>query len=245
MKGKIALVTGGSRGIGRQIALSLAAQGANVAIFFAGNEKAAMDTKQEIESLGVSAMALQVDVSDAQAVEAAVKTVKETMGVIDIVVNNAGITMDKLCMRMSPSDFSRVIDVNLSGAFHVIRYCLPDMVRKRAGRIVNITSVAGIIGNAGQANYAAAKAGMIGMTKSVAREVAARNITVNCVAPGFIETDMTDALPESVREKAVTGIPMARIGSVQEIAQVVAFLCSDHAQYITGAVLPVDGGLSM
>ena len=245
LTGKNALITGASRGIGRAIALKLASEGANVAIVYAGNQAAAEETKALALENGVKAECYCCDVSDFDKVAQLVATVKEEFGGIDILVNNAGINRDKLAMQMKEADFDDVIATNLKGAFNTIRQVYPLMVRKRSGRILNISSVAGICGNAGQANYSAAKAGMIGLTKSIAKEVASRGITCNAIAPGFIATDMTDALPEKVREGALATIPMRRMGTPEEIAQVAAFLVSDAASYITGAVLQVDGGLNM
>lgn len=245
LTGKNALVTGASRGIGRAIALKLASEGANVAIVYAGNQAAAEETKALALENGVKAECYCCDVSDFDKVAQLVATVKEEFGGIDILVNNAGINRDKLAMQMKEADFDDVIATNLKGAFNTIRQVYPLMVRKRSGRILNISSVAGICGNAGQANYSAAKAGMIGLTKSIAKEVASRGITCNAIAPGFIATDMTDALPEKVREGALATIPMRRMGTPEEIADVAAFLVSDAASYITGAVLQVDGGLNM
>ena len=245
LTGKNALVTGASRGIGRAIALKLASEGANVAIVYAGNQAAAEETKALALENGVKAECYCCDVSDFDKVAQLVATVKEEFGGIDILVNNAGINRDKLAMQMKEADFDDVIATNLKGAFNTIRQVYPLMVRKRSGRILNISSVAGICGNAGQANYSAAKAGMIGLTKSIAKEVASRGITCNAIAPGFIATDMTDALPEKVKEGALATIPMRRMGTPEEIAQVAAFLVSDAASYITGAVLQVDGGLNM
>ena len=245
LTGKNALVTGASRGIGRAIALKLASEGANVAIVYAGNQAAAEETKALALENGVKADCYGCDVSDFDKVAQLVATVKEEFGGIDILVNNAGINRDKLAMQMKEADFDDVIATNLKGAFNTIRQVYPLMVRKRSGRILNISSVAGVCGNAGQANYSAAKAGMIGLTKSIAKEVASRGITCNAIAPGFIATDMTDALPEKVREGALSTIPMRRMGTPEEIAQVAAFLVSDAASYITGAVLQVDGGLNM
>ncbi|MBS5645336.1 MAG: 3-oxoacyl-[acyl-carrier-protein] reductase [Clostridiales bacterium] len=245
LTGKTALVTGASRGIGRAIALKLAGEGANVAIVYAGNQAAAEETKALALENGVKAECYCCDVSDFDKVAQLVATVKEEFGGIDILVNNAGINRDKLAMQMKEADFDDVIATNLKGAFNTIRQVYPLMVRKRSGRILNISSVAGVCGNAGQANYSAAKAGMIGLTKSIAKEVASRGITCNAIAPGFIATDMTDALPEKVKEGALATIPMRRMGTPEEIADVAAFLVSDAASYITGAVLQVDGGLNM
>ncbi len=245
MKGKIALVTGGSRGIGRAIALKLASLGADVAILYAGNAAAAEATVKDIEEMGVRAMALRCNVADFDEVTAAVAAVRETLGVIDVLVNNAGVTCDKLAMRMSAEEFDKVVSVNLNGAFHTIRATYADFVRKRAGRIINISSVSGLMGNPGQANYAASKAGVVGLTKSIARELAGRGITCNAVAPGFIQTDMTGAMNEETLKKAVEAVPVKRIGQPEDIAEAVAFLAGDVAGYITGEVLKVDGGMYM
>jgi 3-oxoacyl-[acyl-carrier protein] reductase len=243
MKGRVALVTGGSRGIGRAIALKLSSLGADVAILYAGREDAAREAVGLLERQGSRALAIQCDVSDYRQAEAAVKQVAETLGNVDILINNAGIVRDALAMRMSPEDFAAVVDVNLNGAFHMIRACLPALVRRSSGRIVNITSVAGLMGNAGQANYASSKAGLVGLTKAIAREVASRGITVNAVAPGFIETDMTGSMAPATLEKGISAVPMGRIGSVEDVANAVAFLAGDGAGYITGCVLKVDGGM--
>lgn len=236
---KVALVTGGSRGIGRAIARKLREDGCAVAILYAGNEQAAHEA---LES-GDCQLAIRCDVSDYQQVESAIAQITEQLGAVDILVNNAGITKDGLTMRMPIEDFTRVIEINLTGAFHLIRATMPQFVRRRSGRIINISSVSGMMGNAGQANYASAKAGMIGLTKSVAKELAPRGITVNAVAPGFVETDMTTAMNEQTLESAIGAVPMRRIGKPEDIANAVSFLASDSAGYITGSVIKVDGGL--
>lgn len=245
MRDKIALVTGGSRGIGRSIALRLNREGAHVAILYAGNETAAQETLAELLSHGGKAMAIQCDISNLLSVQEAFARIKLEWGTVDILINNAGITMDGLTPRMTPEAFDRVIQVNLSGAFYTIRTAYGDFLRKRWGRIINISSVSGLMGNPGQANYSAAKAGLIGLTKTIAKELAARNITCNAVAPGFIETDMTEKMGGELIEKVVQAIPMKRMGTADEIAAAVAFLCGEEAGYITGAVLQIDGGLYM
>ena len=245
LDGKTALVTGASRGIGRAIALRLAAEGASVAINYAGNTAKAEETKAAIEAAGGKAALFQADVSDSAQVEQMVASVTEVFGTIDILVNNAGITRDGLLMRMKEEDFDAVLDTNLKGIFHVTKAVSKLMMKKRAGRIVNMASVVGIMGNAGQTNYAAAKAGVIGFTKSAARELAARGITVNAVAPGFIATDMTAAMPEKAKEATLAAIPLRRMGEPEDVANAVAFLVSDQASYITGQVVKVDGGMVM
>ncbi len=245
MVGKVALVTGASRGIGKAIALTLAKQGADIALVYAGNKEAAEKTAEEIRALGRKVCAYQCDVADDAAVGEMMKNITKDLGNVYVLVNNAGITKDNLAIKMKAEDFSRVLDVNLSGAFHCIRHLYSSFLRQRGGRIINITSVAGIMGNAGQANYSAAKAGMIGLTKSIAKELAGRGITCNAIAPGMIETEMTDAMTDGAKESMISAIPMKRQGNVEEIAQVVAFLASEQASYITGTVIPVDGGLSM
>lgn len=245
LDGKTALVTGASRGIGRAIALRLAAEGASVAINYAGNTAKAEETKAAIEAAGGKAALFQADVSDSAQVEQMVAAVTEAFGTIDILVNNAGITRDGLLMRMKEEDFDAVLDTNLKGIFHVTKAVSKLMMKKRAGRIVNMASVVGIMGNAGQTNYAAAKAGVIGFTKSAAREFAARGITVNAVAPGFIATDMTAAMPEKAKEATLAAIPLRRMGEPEDVANAVAFLVSDQASYITGQVIKVDGGMVM
>ncbi|RRJ67709.1 3-oxoacyl-[acyl-carrier-protein] reductase [Paenibacillus oralis] len=245
LQGKTALVTGASRGIGRSIALALAAAGADVAVNYAGNEQAAAGVVAEIEALGVKAYAVKAHVGNSQQFEDMVKGMLDAWGRIDILVNNAGITRDNLIMRMKEEEFDQVIETNLKGVFNGIKAVTRPMMKQRSGRIINISSVVGVLGNAGQANYVAAKAGVIGLTKSSARELASRGITVNCIAPGFIETDMTDQLPEDLRQNMLAGIPLARLGQPEEIAKVAVFLASDGASYMTGQTLHVDGGMYM
>ena len=245
LDGKTALVTGASRGIGRAIALRLAAEGARVAINYAGNVKAAEEVKAAIEAAGGTAILCRADVADSAAVEAMVADVAKEFGAIDILVNNAGITRDTLLMRMKDEDFAKVLDTNLKGVFYCTKAVAKLMMKKRAGRIINMASVVGLVGNAGQTNYAAAKAGVIGFSKSAAKELASRGITVNAVAPGFIGTDMTADLPESVKEKALSDIPLGRAGQPEDVANAVLFLASDQASYITGQVVNVDGGMVM
>ena len=245
LEGKTALVTGASRGIGRAIALQLAAEGAKVAINFAGNTAKAEEVKAEIESKGIEALLVQANVADSEAVDEMVKKVADTWGKIDILVNNAGITRDGLLMRMKDADFDDVISTNLKGVYNCTKAVSKLMIKQRSGRIVNMASIVGITGNAGQTNYAAAKAGIIGFSKSAAKEFAARGITVNVVAPGLIETDMTAVLSDNLKETMLKDIPLGRIGKPEDIAQAVKFLVSDEAAYITGQVLRVDGGMSM
>ncbi len=242
---RTALVTGGSRGIGRAIAVRLAQEGCDVAIVYAGNEQAAQQTAQMVEECGCRSLCLQCDVSDPEQSQKAVERVLETFGKIDVLVNNAGIVRDSLVMSMTEEDFEQVIRTNLNGAFYMIKNTYRQFVRRRAGRIINISSVSGVMGNAGQANYAAAKAGLIGLTKSVAKELAGRNITCNALAPGFIRTDMTEAMPEKILAGVQEQIPCRRMGTPEEIAAAAAFLAGEQAGYITGQVLCVDGGLSM
>lgn len=245
LDGKIALVTGGSRGIGRAIALRLAEEGAKVAINYAGNQTAAEEVKAIIEQHGGTAMIIQTDVSDSTAAAEMVARVHEELGGLDILVNNAGITRDTLLVRMKDEDFDAVINTNLKGIYACTKAAAKFMTKQRSGRIVNLSSVVGEIGNIGQTNYAAAKAGVIGFSKSAAKEFAARHVTVNVVAPGFIDTDMTAVLKDSIREKLIEGIPLGALGKPEHVADAVLFLVSDAASYITGQVLNVDGGMVM
>lgn len=245
LDGKVALVTGASRGIGRAIAIRLAAEGAKVAINFAGNTEKAEAVKAEIEAAGGEALLVQANVADAAAVEEMVAKVVEAFGGIDVLVNNAGITRDGLLVRMKDEDFDAVLDTNLKGVFYCTKAVSKLMMKKRSGRIVNMTSVVGVNGNAGQTNYAAAKAGVIGFSKSAAKEFASRGITVNMVAPGFIDTDMTSVLSDKAKEAVLAGIPLQRMGTPENVADAVAFLVSDQAAYITGQVIHVDGGMVM
>jgi 3-oxoacyl-[acyl-carrier protein] reductase len=245
LSGKSALVTGGSRGIGRAIVLRLAAQGADVAFSYKGNASAAAATAADVEALGRRALAIQADASQMEAAESLVKAVLEAFGKVDILVNNAGITRDDLIMRMSPEAWREVLETNLYGAFWMTKAVTRPMLKARAGRIVNITSVSGQAGQTGQANYSAAKAGLIGLTKATARELASRSITVNAVAPGFVLTELTQDLPDALKDEITSRTPLGRFGTTEEIAHAVAFLASDEAAYITGQVLAVDGGLVM
>ncbi len=242
---KIAVVTGASRGIGRAIAIKLASLGAAVIINYNGSADKAAEVKEEIERLGGRADTRQCDVSDFQACSAFIQDIVKDYGRLDILVNNAGITRDGLLLKMSEEDFDAVLNTNLKGAFHTTRFAVRQMIRQRSGRIINLSSVVGVSGNAGQANYAASKAGVLGLTKAVAKEVASRGITVNAVAPGFIETDMTAKLTDKVKESISAQIPLGTFGKPEYVADAVAFLASDAACYITGQVLHVDGGMVM
>ena len=245
LTGKVALVTGASRGIGRQIALTLSEYGADVIVNYNGSREKAEEVVQEIESMGRKAAAVQCTVADFEACGKMVENMIAQFGHIDILVNNAGITKDNLMIKMSEADFDAVIETNLKGTFHMIKHMYRPFLKQKAGRIINLSSVTGILGNAGQANYAASKAGVIGLTKSVAKELAGRNITVNAVAPGYIDTDMTQAMTDTAKEAVLSQIPLKRAGTPKDIAEAVAFLASEKASYITGQVLSVDGGMAI
>lgn len=242
---KVAVVTGASRGIGKEIARTLALQGAIVIVNYCGSTGKAEETVQEIEAAGGRAEAMQCDVSDFKKAAEMMEYVVKKYQRVDILVNNAGITRDGLLMKMTEEDFDAVVNTNLKGAFHCIRHVARQMVKQRSGRIINISSVSGVLGNAGQVNYSASKAGIIGLTKSAARELASRGITVNAVAPGFIKTDMTEKLSDSVKEGVTAQIPLKAFGETKDVAYAVAFLASEEAGYITGQVLCVDGGMAM
>ena len=245
LDGKCALVTGASRGIGRAVALKLAEEGAKVALNFAGNEAAANEVRQEIEAAGGQAILVKADVANEAAVQEMVQKTADAFGRIDILVNNAGITRDGLLARMKEEDWDAVLSTNLKGVFLTTKAVAKLMMKQRAGRIVNMASVVGVTGNAGQANYSAAKAGVIGFTKTIAKELASRGVTANAVAPGFIDTDMTSVLSDKAKEAALTGIPLGRMGTPEDVAAAVLFLASDQASYVTGQVLHVDGGMVM
>ena len=242
---KCALITGATRGIGKQIAITLAKQGYNIALNYRKENEELENTKKEIEKIGVQILAVKGDVANFEDCENFVKQVIERFGQIDVLVNNAGITKDMLLMRMKKEDFEQVIDTNLVGTFNVTKNVVPYMMKARSGRIINISSVVGISGNAGQTNYSASKAGIIGFTKSLAKEIASRNILVNAVAPGFIETNMNDVLKDDVKQEIAKNIPLKRMGTAQDVANVVKFLASDDSSYITGQVINVDGGMLM
>ena len=245
LENKIAVVTGAGRGIGRGIALALAREGAMVVVNYNGSKERAEEVVRTIEEAGGKAAAIQCNISDFEAAKEFFANVVKEYGKIDILVNNAGITKDNLMMKMSEEEFQSVIQTNLAGTFHGVKFVTRPMMKQRQGRIINIASVSGVIGNMGQANYSASKAGVIGLTKAAAKELAPRNITVNAVAPGFVATEMTDVLSDSVKEAAVATIPLGRFGEVEDIAEAVVFLASDKAKYITGQVICVDGGIAI
>ncbi|MGV2641450.1 3-oxoacyl-[acyl-carrier-protein] reductase [Clostridium perfringens] len=245
LKDKVAIVTGGTRGIGRAIALKLADHGANIVINYRNSDKEAEELKAILEEKGVKVLTVKCDISNFEDSKNLMDKCKEVFGKIDILVNNAGITKDTLIMRMKEEDFDNVIDVNLKGTFNCAKHVSAIMLKQRFGKIINMTSVVGIAGNAGQVNYAASKAGVIGLTKSLAKELGSRGITVNAVAPGFINTDMTASLSEKVKEEASKNIPLKRLGDPEDVANLVGFLASDAANYITGQVINVDGGMVM
>lgn len=245
LAGQTAIVTGASRGIGREIAITLAKKGANIVINFSGNEEAASETVRLCMENGVKAFSYKADVSKIEECEAMFEKAVQEFGSVEILVNNAGITKDKLLIAMSDEDFSDVININLKGTFNCTKLAAKLMMKKRYGRIINLSSVVGVRGNAGQVNYSASKAGVIGMTKSAAKELASRNITVNAVAPGFIETDMTEVLSDKVKENMINEIPLKRAGSVEDVANAVAFFASVNSSYITGQVMCVDGGMAV
>lgn len=245
LSGKVALITGASRGIGAQIAKTLAFYGADVIVNYNGSKEKAEEVVEEIKRNGGSAKAVQCSVTDFEACGAMITSLVEEYGHIDILVNNAGITKDNLVMKMTAEDFDSVIDTNLKGTFYTIKHLYRTFLKQRSGKIINMSSVTGILGNAGQANYASSKAGVIGLTKSMARELASRNINVNAVAPGYIDTDMTAAMTNTAKEATLNQIPLKRVGTPQDIAEAVAFLASDKASYITGQVISVDGGMNI
>lgn len=245
LRKKTALITGASRGIGRAIALELGKHGANIAVNYAGNEKKAQEVVDELLQLGVKAFKIQADVSNESNVKEMIKEVIKQFGGLDILVNNAGVTKDNLLMRMKEAEFDQVINTNLKGVFLCTKAVTRQMMKQKAGRIVNVASIVGVSGNPGQANYVAAKAGVIGLTKTTAKELASRNILVNAVAPGFISTDMTDALTEEQRDEMLSMIPLAKLGTPEDVARVVRFLASSDANYITGQTIHIDGGMVM
>jgi len=244
-RGRVAIVTGGGRGIGRAVALRLAAEGANVAISYRSNDDAAQETAEAVREAGVECEVFKGDVASPEDVQVLFEGVTDAFGRLDILVNNAGLTRDNLMLRMKEEEFDEVLRTNLGGTYLCTRAALRPMIRARWGRIVNVSSVVGLVGNAGQANYAASKAGIIGFTKSVAREVAQRGITANAVAPGYVETDLTGRLPENVKEAIRTQVPMGRFGEAEEVAEVVTFLAGEGAGYVTGQTIAVDGGMTM
>jgi len=245
LENKVALVTGASRGLGREISILLAKQGAIVIVNYNGSENSAKEVVEIIEGLGQKAIAYQCNISDYEAVGNMMKTIIKEHSSIDILVNNAGITQDNLIMKMKEEEFDKVIAINLKGTFNTIKHVSRQMLKQRSGKIINISSVVGILGNMGQVNYAASKAGIIGITKSMARELASRGITVNAIAPGYIETEMTEELPKDVKKVALNQIPLGNFGKAEDIAELVVFLASDKANYITGQTIHIDGGMAM
>ena len=245
LQGKCAVITGASRGIGREIALKYAKEGANIVLNYRNSETEALQLKEELDKLGSNTLIVKANVSKLEEAEKLIKEAKEVFGRVDILVNNAGITKDNLIMRMKEEDFDSVIDVNLKGAFNCLKAVTPIMIRQKAGKIINMSSVVGVIGNAGQVNYCASKAGLIGMTKSLAREIGGKNINVNAIAPGFIDTDMTKVLSEDQKKNILSQVPLKRFGNALDIANLALFLASDQSNYITGQVIHVDGGMAM
>lgn len=245
LQGKCAVITGASRGIGREIALKYAKEGASIVLNYRNSETEALKLKEELDKLGSDTLIIKSNVSNFEEAEKLIKEAKETFGRVDILVNNAGITKDNLIMRMKEEDFDSVIDVNLKGAFNCLKAVTPIMVRQKSGKIINMSSVVGVIGNAGQVNYCASKAGLIGMTKSLAREIGGKNINVNAIAPGFIDTDMTKVLSEDQKKNIMSQVPLKRLGQAEDIANLALFLASNQSDYITGQVIHVDGGMAM
>ena len=245
LKGKCAVITGASRGIGKCIATKFAKEGANVVINYRNNEEEALKVKKELEDLGSQVLVVKADVSELEQAEKLIKEAKKEFGKVDILVNNAGITKDNLIIRMKEEDFDSVIKTNLKGAFNCLKEVTPIMLKQKYGKIVNMSSVVGVVGNPGQVNYCASKAGLIGMTKSLAKEIGSRNITVNAIAPGFIDTDMTKILSDDQKKKILSQIPLNKFGNVEDIANVALFLASENSNYITGQVIHVDGGMAM
>ena len=245
LQGKCAVITGASRGIGKAIAIKFAKEGANVVLNYRNSEKEALELKTELDKLGSNTLIIKADVSKFDEAEHLIKEANNAFGRVDILVNNAGITKDTLIMRMKEEDFDDVIDINLKGSFNCLRAISPIMVKQKEGKIINMSSVVGVVGNAGQVNYSASKAGLIGMTKSLAKEIGSKNINVNAIAPGFIDTDMTKVLSDEQKKNIISGVPLKRLGQVEDIANLAVFLASEKSNYITGQVIHVDGGMAM